>query len=422
MATETSTSTSKPTSRIQIIDSIPTISISSNSVIRKKVTQCLSSLRIITPTTIAELNGKKGSQKIIALRTTHPSAGSKAITIAEIVKRCIAESSDGAGKRVWWQYNKLESELVELPPRKPALKAETVKGDDKVRDKSNAKPGVTAANTNKRKQDGQESRASKRPKLDSSQSLVDSTVRGSIPKPNPKKRRYQTDDADEDSSGDEDDDTPAHLKSDNLQSDDAPSHLEDSADDMDTDGIPPHLRKSSPDVPPHLRTSSPALYSDTKPGFLRDSTPGGDVESDDIPPHLQGTSPVRNRDGSSTPKPTARGKGRTLVSSPPVISAETPKQAQEEEEDEVSNEDSNSSDEDDGYRRFSYLDIEHLPEKRTKRILEDIDEAERNRKKYRAIAIMTIYISLEKREDFEKLYGSQTNAGEKTKGQEVKSR
>lgn len=297
-----------------------------------------------------------------------------------------------------------------------AVKEETIKeDDDKGKSEGKAKQEATT-NANKRKQDGPDSRASKRPRLNLSQSR-----NADAPKSNLKKRRrYQTDGADDD------DGVPPHLREDNgLESDDdVPPHLQDATDDMDTDDVPPHLRQSSPDdIPPHLRDSTPGAYSDTKPGFLRDSTPGneGDGGSDDIPPHLRGSSPFKDRDGSSTPKPMpTQGEDRTLTSSPPALSTETPKQAQEEGREEDSNEDkdSNSSDEDDdGYRRFSYLDIEQLSEKHTKRILEDIDEAERNRKKYRAIAVMTIYLSLEKRGDFEKLYGGQTNAGEKKKEQ-----
>ncbi|KAF3275073.1 hypothetical protein TWF970_007514 [Orbilia oligospora] len=417
--------------KVTIIDSIPTIDISSNSSIRKKVSQCLSVLQIqpsssssssstttgTTTTTAVEPQGKKkkasskkSHPKIIALRTVHPSAGSKVITVAEIVKRCIADpptdGSDGnTRKGVWWQYTKLESKLIELPPRKPMVvkegdtlkkdkKKDDTKPDRNVKDKRKQEPEPTT-NANKRKQDGQESRASKRPKLDFSQNQnVDSTIEGSAPKSNSKKRRRdKSEGTDEDSN--DDDDIPPHLKENNdLESDDdIPPHLRDATDDMDTDDVPPHLRQSSPDdIPPHLRNSTPGLYSDTKPGFLRDSTPdnGGGGGSDDIPPHLRG---------------------------------KTPTKAQEEHNNEDKNEDKNSDsdeDEDDGYRQFSYLDIEHLPEKHTKRILEDIDEAERNRKKYRAIAIMTIYISLEKHGDFEKLYGGQTNEGEKKKKQEVK--
>ncbi|EGX44743.1 hypothetical protein AOL_s00188g81 [Orbilia oligospora ATCC 24927] len=451
--------------KVTIIDSIPTIDISSNSSIRKKVSQCLSVLQIqpsssssssstttgTTTTTAVEPQGKKkkasskkSHPKIIALRTVHPSAGSKVITVAEIVKRCIADPpTDGSGgntrKGVWWQYTKLESKLIELPPRKPMVvkegdtlkkdkKKDDTKPDRNVKDKRKQEPEPTT-NANKRKQDGQESRASKRPKLDLSQNQnVDSTIEGSAPKSNSKKRRRdKSEGTDEDSN--DDDDIPPHLKENNdLESDDdIPPHLRDATDDMDTDDVPPHLRQSSPDdIPPHLRNSTPGLYSDTKPGFLRDSTPdnGGGGGSDDIPPHLRGSSPFKDRDGSSTPKPIpTQGEDQTLTSSPPSLSTETPTKAQEEHNNEDKNEDKNSDsdeDEDDGYRQFSYLDIEHLPEKHTKRILEDIDEAERNRKKYRAIAIMTIYISLEKHGDFEKLYGGQTNEGEKKKKQEVK--
>ncbi|KAK6351773.1 hypothetical protein TWF718_004919 [Orbilia javanica] len=443
-----------------IIDSVPTIDISPNAVIRKKVAQCLSILQIPTSTStststtdIPNQPSKKNpskkakQQKIIALRSTHPSAGSKTITIAEIVKRCIADSSsDGSntgGKGVWWQYTKLESKLIELPPRKPIVvkEEEVPKKDgnkpDKDNDqgKSNPKATTTTTNANKRKQDGSESRASKRPKLDPPQDQhIDSTSPASTPKPNPRKRRrHQPDDADEgsdeDGEEDEEDDIPPHLRDNNgLESDgDIPPHLKDATDNMDTDDVPPHLRQSSPvDVPPHLRDSTPGIYSDTKPGFLRDSTPGnGHGGSDDIPPHLRGSSPYNYREGSSTPKPmVSQAKSHPLISSPPAFPSETPKQAHEEEEEDENlnkgeNPDSSSSDDDDdGYRRFTYLDIEHLPEKHTKRILEDIDEAERNRKKYRAIAIMTIYLSLEKRMDFEKLYGGQTNSGEKKREQE----
>ncbi|KAK6517322.1 hypothetical protein TWF281_003979 [Arthrobotrys megalospora] len=462
----TTSTSSKPNPQPQpippkftIIDSIPTISISTNSVIRKKVTQCLSLLQIPTQaattadpsssnaTAAKNQSNKKtstrGPPKIIALTTGHPSAGSKAITIAEIVKRCIADT-DGDG--VWWQYTKLESKLVELPPRKPILVKEDAKKKDhnegiKEKGKGKGKPEAATANANKRKQDGPDSRASKRPKLDPSQSQnTDSQEpENTTSKPNPKKRRYQTDGIDQDSNDDDDDDIPPHLRENqDLQSDDddVPPHLRDATDDMDTDGIPPHLRQSSPDdIPPHLRNSSPALYSDSKPGFLRDSSPvnedegdgggGGGGGSDDIPPHLRGSSPVQDRDGSSTPKPTSSNKqaqDRMLTSSPPPIPTmddndddKTSKQSQQGQDS-----DSSDSSDEDGYRQFSYLDIEHLPEKHTKRILEDIDEAERNRKKYRAIAVMTIFLSLEKRGDMEKLYGGQTNAGEKRKGQDNK--
>ncbi|KAF3168438.1 hypothetical protein TWF788_010937 [Orbilia oligospora] len=458
--------------KITIIDSIPTIDISSNSSIRKKVSQCLSILQIqpsssssssstaaaTTTTAVVEPQGKKnkkkasskkGHPKIIALRTVHPSAGSKAITVAEIVKRCIADpptdGSDGnTRKGVWWQYTKLESKLIELPPRKPMVvkegdtlkqdkKKDDTKPDRNVKDKRKPEP---ITNANKRKQDGQESRASKRPKLDLSQSQnADSTIKGSALKSNSKKRRRDKSDGTDEDSNDDDDDIPPHLKEkNNLESDDdIPPHLRDATDDMDTDDVPPHLRQSSPDdIPPHLRNSTPGLYSDTKPGFLRDSTPdneGGGGGSDDIPPHLRGSSPFKGQDGSSTPKPIpTQGEDQTLTSSPPSLSTETPTKSQEEHNSEDKNKDKNSDsddddedeDEDDGYRQFSYLDIEHLPEKHTKRILEDIDEAERNRKKYRAIAIMTIYLSLEKHGDFEKLYGGQTNEGEKKKKQEGK--
>ncbi|KAF3157280.1 hypothetical protein EYR41_009160 [Orbilia oligospora] len=458
--------------KVTIIDSIPTIDISSNSSIRKKVSQCLSVLQVqpsssssstttgTTTTTVVEPQGKKKKKasskksppKIIALRTVHPSAGSKVITVAEIVKRCIADpptdGSDGnTRKGVWWQYTKLESKLIELPPRKPMVvkegdtlkkdkKKDDTKPDRNVKDKRKPEPEPTT-NTNKRKQDGPESRASKRPKLDLSQNQnVDSTIESSALKSNPKKRRRdKSDGTDEDSN--DDDDIPPHLKENNNSEsdDDIPPHLRDVTDDMDTDDVPPHLRQSSPDdIPPHLRNSTPELYSDTKPGFLRDSSPenegggGRGGGSNDIPPHLRGSSPFKGRDGSSTPKPIpTQGEDQTLTSSPPSLSTETPTKAQKEHKIEDLNEDKNSDsdddedeDEDDGYRKFSYLDIEHLPEKHTKRILEDIDEAERNRKKYRAIAIMTIYLSLEKHGDFEKLYGGQTNEGEKKKKQEVK--
>ncbi|KAK6338302.1 hypothetical protein TWF730_002366 [Orbilia blumenaviensis] len=469
--TATSTPSNPPIGpKVTIIDSVPTIDVSQNSSIRKKVAQCLSLLQIsssaaesttTTSAAAAETNegssgnntkNKKKTKKpptIVALRTVHPSAGSKAITIAEIVKRTIAGTPGDRDR--WWQYTKLESRLIELPPRKPiVVKEESVKkgGDDAGKEQDEEKKSQGKAtkealtNANKRKQNGSDSRASKRPKLDVSQGhSADSQTPVPTPELNPKKRRRdQTDRADDDDQDLSDDgDIPPHLREDKDAEDeddeDVPPHLRDATDDMDTDDVPPHLRQSSPeDVPPHLRNSSPGVYSDSKPDFLQGSTPG-DVDigggSDGIPPHLRGSSPVRDRDGSSTPKPTQTqirdDQGPTLTSSPPITTAETPRQPgiieEEEEEDLTKNADSDlDSSDDDGYRQFSYLDIENLPEKHTKRILEDIDEAERNRKKVRAIAIMTIFISLEKRGDLEKLYGGQTNAGEKRKEQQTKSK
>ncbi|PWW78714.1 hypothetical protein C7212DRAFT_165746 [Tuber magnatum] len=81
--------------------SIPTISIISSHSISKKTTRCLATLFPVRPPT---------ASSVLAVAIVAKSAvASKAITIAEIVKRRISAQGEA-----WFQYTKLEGVVVEL--------------------------------------------------------------------------------------------------------------------------------------------------------------------------------------------------------------------------------------------------------------------------------------------------------------------
>ncbi|KAK6359556.1 hypothetical protein TWF696_000709 [Orbilia brochopaga] len=359
-------------------DAVPTVEITAGSSIKSKVRQCLAILQVPSgaPSTQSAASGKtlrkaKGGNRIVALKAVHPSAGSKAITVAEIAKRCIAATAtgDSGGKNaagVWWQYTKVESSLIEWPPKKtktktepaPRHEAEGRKEEEKQKEKSSREADVDALlNASKRRQSVVEERTAKKRKLDHP-------------------------------------DTP-------------PPQLDTSSDDR-----PPHLRDTSPaarsdsSIPPHLRDSSPAARSDSSiPPHLRDSSPVAGSD-DSIPPHLRSSTPTPK----PSPRPTAR-EGPPTTSSPPLMVVDELVESV----DESAASQSDDSDNEDDYRDFRHMDLEHAPEKFTKQLLADLDEAERKRKKYRAIAVMTIYLSLQRRSDLEKLYGVQTNFEAKPK-------
>ncbi|KAF3907285.1 hypothetical protein ABW20_dc0110166 [Dactylellina cionopaga] len=467
-----------------VANSVPTVDININSSIKSKVKQCLAILQPTGGTNSSNATTTKPAEKavkrskLIALRAVYPSAGSKTITVAEIVKRYIAEgdgAQGGKGKGIWWQYTKIESKLIEWPPKQKKQGGKQNEGG-KNEDKNEVDEAEAISNANKRKQNGVDERATKKPKLDHPPRNTDSqnddhgareilqqpiTISSSsTPKANRKKRMDQLD-----GSYDDMEEIPRHIReqSDPPDSDDdeIPPHLRaGSEDEMDTDDKPPHLKSLSPartrkqvrpqtassvsdGRPAHLRESSPNLWSDDRPAFLRDSTPiqseardNGpskleETSSDDRPPHLQSSTPntpaktqpsARQPNSSKSSGPTAVGRPSnkpqdcpSLTSSPPPThdSNVESENAFIKPQKDLSDLEEDDEEEEDEYRRFTYLDIEQLPEKHTKKLLADLDEAERNRKKYRAIAIMTIYLSLEKRVDLEKLYGVQTNAGEK---------
>ncbi|KAF3936458.1 hypothetical protein ABW19_dt0206795 [Dactylella cylindrospora] len=522
-------------------DSIPTIEIKLNSSISSKVRQCLAILQVPSnideskPAALADKAARKS--KIVALKAVHPSAGSKTITVAEIVKRCIAEGDGKGGKGTWWQYTKLESQLIEWPPKKYKKEEEPRKEEEEK------EVEVAAQNANKRKQHVVEERAAKRPKLDSTQrdtgaqrsAHVGETpaawATSSQPTQKPIPKRLDTTGNVEDGQDEMETDEipqqlrdstpvrhtttlppssassmgkpthlassspgpmsedrpshllpsspgpssivgPAHLRSPSQASDstEKPAHLRYSSPGMSSVGNPAHLRDNSPtlssdkpvhlreyspalssDIPVHLRDSSPEPQSDDKPEYLLDSSPTTPKaparvnpqtysSSASKPDHLASSSPfkplevtptvnrrVSGRPASSSPitarqaaTPVKSKDIHHLTSSPPAIphahvesddeSPVSPEDLEVEEEEIVDEDDAEESE--DEYRQFSYLNVENLPEKHTKRLLAELDAAERNRKKYRAIAIMTIYLSLGKRGDLEKLYGGQTNFGE----------
>ncbi|KAJ6260376.1 hypothetical protein Dda_4602 [Drechslerella dactyloides] len=366
-------------------DAVPTVEITANSSIKSKVRQCLAILQVPSegepaPTATTRKAARKGN-RIVALKAVHPSAGSKTITVAEIAKRCIAAAgaTDGKGATgTWWQYTKLESSLIEWPPKK------------QTKTKTDPPPRPTAAaagNTDREKEQQEE--------LDADALLNASKRRRSvIDERAAKKRKLDHSDIEP---------SPPRPVSVDLSSDDRPPHLRHSSPAASSDSIPPHLRSSSPaarsdssSIPPHLRHSPPAAGSDDSiPPHLRSSTPTPKPSS----PARPSASTARNQPDSHTANATRED--------PPVTSSPPP----------MVDEQMESDDDEDGdeYRDFQQLDLDHVPEKYTKKLLADLDEAERRRKKYRAVAVMTIYLSLQRRGDLEKLYGVQTNFEVKAK-------
>ncbi|KAF3923386.1 hypothetical protein ABW21_db0205356 [Orbilia brochopaga] len=426
-------------------DAIPTVEITAGSSVKSKVRQCLAILQIPNGAPAEPAAQGKGSRKrgnrIVALKAVHPSAGSKTITVAEIAKRSIAAAATAGDKGkgtagVWWQYTKVESNLIEWPPKKTTAKTQETpvardeKADEKG-DKDDKKQDDADAllNASKRRQSIAEERTAKKRKIDhqpATQPPV--SISQNMLKPAQPANAYTQ---------------PERLASPILSSDNRPPHLRDTSPAASSDSIPPHLRDSSPaadsdhSIPPHLRDSSPAVKSDHSiPPHLRDSSPA--AQSDySIPPHLRDSSPAASSDHSiplhlrsstPTPKPSspqvtrpsthskikhASVEDAVETSSPPPMAVDeliddagtTSKHAAPESED----------DSEDGYREFQHLDFEHVPDRYTKKLLAELDEAERKRKKYRAVAVMTIYLSLQRRSDLEKLYGVQTNLEAKAK-------
>ncbi|CUS13446.1 unnamed protein product [Tuber aestivum] len=101
--------------------SIPTISIISSHSISKKTTRCLATLFPSQP---------PATSSVPAVAIVAKSAvASKAITIAEIVKRRISTQGEA-----WFQYTKLEGVMVELrAPRKSRREGKGKNGDQKGR-------------------------------------------------------------------------------------------------------------------------------------------------------------------------------------------------------------------------------------------------------------------------------------------------
>ncbi|KAG0136546.1 hypothetical protein HOY82DRAFT_576531 [Tuber indicum] len=96
--------------------SIPTLSIISSHSISKKTTRCLATLFPIQPPTTPSVL----AVAIVAKSTV----SSKAITIAEIVKRRISTQGEA-----WFQYTKLEGTMVEL--KAPKKRKKEGKGKNK---------------------------------------------------------------------------------------------------------------------------------------------------------------------------------------------------------------------------------------------------------------------------------------------------
>ncbi|RPA91268.1 hypothetical protein L873DRAFT_1819753 [Choiromyces venosus 120613-1] len=98
--------------------SIPTVSIISSYSISKKTTRCLATLFPIQPTTTIP--------PVLAVAIVAKSiVSSKAITIAEIVKRRMSTQGEA-----WFQYTKLESVMVELKAPKKSKKEGKGKNKD----------------------------------------------------------------------------------------------------------------------------------------------------------------------------------------------------------------------------------------------------------------------------------------------------
>ncbi|KAG0634547.1 hypothetical protein HOY80DRAFT_894776 [Tuber brumale] len=97
--------------------SVPTISIISSHSISKKTTRCLATLFPIQPPTTPSVL----AVAIVAKSTV----ASKAITIAEIVKRRISTQGEA-----WFQYTKLEGTMVELKAPKKSKKEGKGKNKD----------------------------------------------------------------------------------------------------------------------------------------------------------------------------------------------------------------------------------------------------------------------------------------------------
>ncbi|KAK6535198.1 hypothetical protein TWF694_001668 [Orbilia ellipsospora] len=495
------------TANDRVAYAVPTVQIKVNSSIRAKVRQCLAILYPSSTPSVSnattrpapvDKKAKRGS-KIVALEAAHPSAASKTITVAEIVKRCIQDDKQEGRKGLWWQFTKIESKLIDWPPpknNKPrqenAITVEDEEKDDDDDDddseegrKESTKPDQAAINANKRKQNGPEERAAKKPRLHSSnpqdageshrnpinisssstskasskiqQDAQDETpphlqnlsnqVSGDGPIP-PYSTTQRADEMEVEMEDDDDDDDeiPPHLRDTPPPATPPPQRRPQSASSVVSDGKPAHLRGTSPpqsdDVPPHLRDSTPipanpksehqqqqwGYSSDEKPAHLQSSAPNTPFKAAAQPSHHSShsrgpksppTNPIHtekpdvNHKGSPAQKPQPKS---VSISSPSV-----PHHATVESDDESTTvktshvqankaeDESEEEDDDDEYRRFTQLDLERVSEKHTKRLLNELDEAERNRKKYRAIALMTIYLSLEKRSDLEKLHGCQTN-------------
>ncbi|EPS44022.1 hypothetical protein H072_1988 [Dactylellina haptotyla CBS 200.50] len=454
------TATDKTASAKDLVaDSMPTVEIRINSSIKAKVRQCLTILHDDSHATTPAGGAKRGRRKpkIVALRATHPSAASKTITVAEIAKRQIEDKEGGYGKGVWWQFTKVESKLVEWPSRKYKERTDKGKREQKVDEGETDLKDEAGANANKRKQNAGDERAAKRPKLGPStvqdnDASVGETDRnpiaissGSAPKPVDSMSPYPL------GNDIDDDDVPPHLKplsdsDDEMESDEKPPHLRDTtpletptplppvrpqAASSISDGRPPHMRDLSPEssdgIPPHLRNSSPGPRSDDEPPHLQI------LSSDDRPPHLRSSAPntpfkVLPDPNHRRPSPIASIQSHEnipLTSSPPATSQRVAIESDSEStrsQPRAQGEGEEQEEDEDEYRQFTYLDYEHLPDKDSKKLLADLDEAERNRTKYRAMAIMTIYLSLEKRPDLESLHGCQTNLSENSKQQGILNR
>ncbi|KAF3905873.1 hypothetical protein AA313_de0208565 [Arthrobotrys entomopaga] len=504
-ANQPTTITNHPTNpKDRVAFSVPTVQINVNSSIKAKVRQCLAILyppsstpdvsNATTRPDPAQKKAKRGS-KIVALMAVHPSAASKTITVAEIVKRCIQNDKQEGRKGLWWQFTKIESKLIDWPPppsknNKPRQEnvivveeeeeeeeeAEAEENHDEERGES-AKSDQATLNANKRKQNGPEERAAKKPRLyssnpqDAGKSHRNPIHISSSSTPTAASQNLQ----------DTDDEIPLHLQ--NLSSEvsgdgaippySTAQKVDEFEMEMEDDDIPPHLRDTPPratspfqrrprtassvvssdEKPAHLRGTSSPAQSDDMPPHLRDSTPTPanpqsqhqrqwSYSSDEKPAHLQSSAPNTpvqpshhssqshkprspSADPTRTEKPDANPKGSSTKkpqAQPVLVSSQSiPHRATVESDDESTTmksprleaneikEESASEDDDDEYRRFTQLDLERVSERHTKKLLTELDDAERNRKKYRAIALMTIYLSLEKRSDLERLHGCQTN-------------